>query len=341
LLFPDSHVYTLVWDVGSVAPEIEQRVAQTSFLQKLRGLGDYRNLLPLFPAAVRSLRISGADLVISSSHAVAKGARIPDGVPHLCYLHTPMRYLWDESGAYFAFGRRRRFRRLALEAIKPYLKRFDRQSIGSIDCMAANSENVRKRAWAAYGMRAKVVYPPVDVEYFRPDAAEQPEDFYLIVSALEPYKRIDLALEAFRGLPRRLIVVGSGSLAADLRHDAPANVSFTGQISDAELRGYYRRARAFILPGVEDFGMAAVEAQGCGRPVICYAEGGGLESVIDGVTGVHFASHTARALADAIGRIESSDWSLEAIRANAERFSAPVFRARIAELGSQLTGRRR
>jgi glycosyltransferase involved in cell wall biosynthesis len=339
LLFPEARVYTMISFSGTVAPEIEERVAETSFLQRLTGLTDYRNLLPLFPAAIRSLRIKDADLVISSSHAVAKGVRIPKGARHLCYLHTPMRYLWDESGAYFAFGKGRRWKRAALAAIKPYLKRFDLRSSRSIDRMLANSATVGRRAERVYGARPEVVHPPVDVDYFRPGAIERADDYYLSVSALEPYKRIDLVIEAFRGLDRKLVIAGDGTLASELRRNAPTNVSFAGRVSDEKLLSLYRGCRAFLLPGVEDFGMTVVEAQACGRPVICFGRGGAVETVLDGVTGVHFAPAAPDALRRAVLASEQRDWNSSEIRRNAERFSADRFRSRMREVVAEMGAR--
>jgi len=340
LIFPNSQVYTLLWERGSVDPQIESRVVQTSFLQGVHGLTDYRNFLPLFPSAIRSLRIADADLVISSSHAVAKAVGIPAGIPHLSYIHTPMRYLWGPVNSHFAFGKGRRWKRLALRTVKPYLKRFDVRSAASIDMLVANSENVRRRVQHAYGRDAGVVYPPTDTEFFSPDPVEHPDGFYLVVSALEPSKRIDLAIEAFQALGRRLVIVGDGTLNKDLRKIACADVEFVGRVSNEELRRLYRRCRALILPGIEDFGLTPVEAQACGRPVVCYGEGGAVESVIDGQTGIHFRPQTASALVDAIHRVESRDWSGDVIRRNAERFSADIFRNRMRELVIELGNRR-
>ena len=339
-LFPESQVYTLFWEPKSVAPEIEGRIVQTSFLQHVRAFADYRNLLPFFPAAIRSLRIREADLVVSSSHAVAKGVRIPVGVPHLCYIHTPMRYLWDDTGNYFAFGRGRRWKHLALRAVTPYLKAFDRRSTVSPTKIVANSQTVRARVRRAYGRDAEVVFPPVDVVFFSPNPAERLDDFYLTVSALEPYKRIDVALEAFRRLNRRLIVIGDGTQRAELQSVAPANVEFIRRVSDEDLRGFYRRCRALIMPGIEDFGMTPVEAQACGRPVICYGEGGGVETVADGRTGLHFWPQAASGLAAAVIHFESRSWDVTVIRRNTERFSADVFRRRIREIASELGANR-
>lgn len=337
-LFPRSRIYTLLWNRGSVHPEIEQRVVQTSFLAKLPAGVGYRNFLPLFPAAVRSLHIEQADLVISSSHAVAKGARVPRGVPHLSYIHTPARYLWDETGSYFVFGKGRRWKRLTLALVAPYLRRFDVRSAEPIDELIANSDNVRRRIEHAYGRDARVVYPPVDVDFFSPDPGIEAEDFYLVVSSLEPYKRVDLAVEAFRRLDRELVVVGGGTLEGELRAVAPGNVRFTGRVSDEELRDLYRRCRALVFPGVEDFGMTPVEAQACGRPVICYGSGGAVESVVNGETGVYFSPQTPEALTAAVQRFEQTSWDANACRRNSLRFSKSDFRGGILDAVAGMIG---
>ncbi|MBI3698303.1 MAG: glycosyltransferase, partial [Acidobacteria bacterium] len=191
-LFPSSDVFTLVWKRGSVRPEIEARVRGASFLDRLpRAATAYRYYLPLFPAAIRSIPLDGYDLILSSSHAVAKGVRVPPGAVHASYVHTPMRYLWDTGPDYFAFGRGRWWKRAALGAVAPWLRRFDRASAAGVHHFIANSQTVRGRIRRLYGAAARVIYPPVDTDFFTPDSSP-PEDYYLAVSSLEPYKRIDL-----------------------------------------------------------------------------------------------------------------------------------------------------
>lgn len=331
-LFPKSQIYTLLWNRGSVHEEIERRIVQTSFLQRMPAAATrYRYYLPLFPAAVRSLRIREAGLVLSSSHAVAKGVRVPRGIPHISYIHAPMRYLWGESQHYFSFGKGRLWKRAALAVVSPYLRRFDLRGGPSIDRMIANSEYTRNRVRTLYGRDARVIYPPVDTEFFSPDPAVGVEDFYLVVSSLEPQKRVDLAIEAFRLLQRPLVVVGTGTLEAELRASAPGNVHFTGRVSNGDVRSWYRRCRALVFPGIEDFGMVPVEAQACGRPVICCGRGGATESVIDGGTGVYFWPQTTPALVEAVRRLEQGSWDPEEMRRNSLRFSTGIFRAQIRE----------
>ena len=328
-MLPSADIHTLLWNRGSVVPEIEARVRGTSFLGRLpKASSAYRYYLPLFPAAIRSLDLSGYDLVLSSSHAVAKSARAPKGTMHISYIHTPMRYLWDPGGDYFRFGTGRRWKRAALGVVAPWLRWFDRRTAAGVHHLVANSEEVRRRIRRIYGAGAAVIYPPVDTGFFTPSEAA-PSDYYLVVSSLEPYKRIDLAVEAFSGGQRRLVVAGKGTLEAELRSRAGRPVEFLGEVSDARLRDLYRGCRALIFPCREDFGMVPVEAQACGRPVVCFAAGGALETVIDGCTGIHFAPQTPQALMAAVERLEAMEWSGEEIRRNSLRFAREEFRAKM------------
>jgi glycosyltransferase involved in cell wall biosynthesis len=329
-LFPSARIHTLLWNRGSVDPEIERRVVQTSFLQKLPGAAEhYRSYLPLFPRAIESLKIRDADLVISSSHAVAKSVIIPEGARHVSYIHTPMRYLWGDTESYFQFGRSRRMKKLALRFVSPYLRRFDQRTAKRVEFFIANSENVRERIRRVYDADSTVIYPPVDTDYYRPDQASNGGDYYLVVSALEPHKRIDLAVRAFAGSPRSLVIAGAGTQEAELRSIATDNVTFAGRVSNAELRKLYRGCRAVILPGIEDFGIVPVEAQACGKPVVCCAEGGARESVIEGETGVYFWPQWPAGLQSAVAESEQITWDPAHIRRQSLRFSRQCFRDRM------------
>jgi glycosyltransferase involved in cell wall biosynthesis len=332
LLFPQAKLYTLLWNRGSVVPEIERQVAGVSFLQRLPGITrGYRNFLPLFPTAIRSLDVGQVDLVISTSHAVAKAVRVPEGAAHVSYIHTPMRYVWGDSTEYFRFGEGKVWKRAALSVIHPYLRSFDKHTAKGVDHFVANSRTVQKRILAAWDRDAEVIHPPVDTDYFCPSGNAPSED-YLVVSSLEPYKRIDLALEAFRDTNRRLLVAGRGTLESQLRRLAPNNVEFLGRVSDERLRELYQSCRALIFPGVEDFGMTPVEAHACGRPVVCFGRGGATESVIDSETGIHFLQHNAEGLRDALDRFEAGSWDPQRIRQRSLEFSRDVFRDKIGGL---------
>jgi glycosyltransferase involved in cell wall biosynthesis len=327
-LFPDGEIFTLLHVPGSVSPAIEARRIHRSFVQHLPGVArHYRRYLPLFPRAVERFDLGGFDLIVSCSHCVAKGV-LPRGIPHLSYCNTPMRYVWDQFDAYFGPGRAGLVTRAAAHAAAPALRRWDVASSARVDHFVANSEYVRARIRSCYGRDAGVVHPPVEVERFHP--ARVREDFYLIVSALVPYKRVDLAVEAFRELGRPLVVVGSGPELRRLRALAGRHTSFTGWASDDEVAELMSLCRALVMPGAEDFGIVPVEAQAAGAPVIALGEGGSLETVIGadtggGATGVFFGEPTPHSLAAAVRRFERSTFDPAALRSNALRFTRARF----------------
>jgi glycosyltransferase involved in cell wall biosynthesis len=337
-LFPDADLYTLVHVPGSTSPRIEDRRIFTSPLSRVPGAArHYRKLLPLFPWAIQHFRLERYDLILSSSHAVAKGIRPPLGAVHLCYCYTPMRYVWDQVDAYLGQG----LRRTVARPLVSYLRSFDVRTSapGRVQRFVAISQCVADRIARHYLRDASVVYPPVDVDRLRPDG-NPPDDFYLLVGGFVPYKREDLALEAFRKLGRRLVVAGDGPTRAALAAQAPSNVSFLGRVTDAELAHLYARCRALIYPQEEDFGIVAVEAQACGRPVIALGRGGALETVVPlgserptaaAATGLHFAPQTAEDLVAAVRRFEAQSHAFDpqAIRCHAERFSPTRFRTGI------------
>lgn len=327
-MFPDIEIFTLVHERGSVSRAIERRPIHTSVLNRLPVTGrTFRYALPLMPWAIGLMDVGDADLVLSSSHCVAKGVRPPAGVPHLCYCHTPMRYVWDQRHEYFGPGRASVGVRAAMAVAAPFLRRWDRASAGRADRFVANSQHVRDRIRRHYGRDAAVVHPPIDASRFRHDLER--EDFYLSVGSLVPYKRTDLAVEAFRRLDRDLIVVGDGPWSGRLRDSAPGNVRFTGWLPDAAVADLMARCRALVFPGVEDFGLVPLEAQAAGAPVIALGVGGALETVRDGATGVLFRSARPDALVDAVHRFERGRFDPSAARANAVRFSHDAFRAGI------------
>ena len=356
-LFPRAPVYTLLHLPGSVSAAIESHPIHSSFIQKLPGVRrHYRHYLPLFPHAIESLDLNGYDFILSSSHCVAKGVRIADGARHLCYCHTPMRYAWDQYDAYFG-ERRDLASRWLLPRAMARLRSWDLRSADRAQHYVANSRNVQgkiQRFWNVPPERTSVVHPPANTAFFTPapngenrgrragdsEAAAGPErPYYLLVSAMVPYKRLDLAIAAFRGGPRRLVLAGGGPDEARLRALAGKDprIEFVGRPRDTELRELYRRARAFILPGEEDFGITPLEAQACGTPVIAYGRGGALETVVDGQTGVFFPELDADSLRAATLRLESLSIDPELLRRNAERFAQGRFKdAMEAEIESFL-----
>jgi lipopolysaccharide/colanic/teichoic acid biosynthesis glycosyltransferase/glycosyltransferase involved in cell wall biosynthesis len=327
-LFPHATLFTLFHARGSVTPRIEAMPIRTSFLDRLPGAArHYRYLLPLYPWAVSRFDLRGFDLIISNSHAAAKGIRKPPGSIHICYCLTPMRYIWDMQEQYFHYSDPLGLRRAALKAMTTPLRAWDVATAARVDQFIADSRHVQDRISRCYGRSAELIYPPVETNFFTPDQdADGVPGFYLIVSALVPYKRLDLAVDAFNELGRSLIVVGSGPDLELLRKRARSNIEFRGFVPKDELRMLYRKCRALVIPGQEDFGLASLEAQACGRPAVAYGAGGSLESVIDEVTGVLFGRQTTDALVEAVRRLERIRFNPGKLRANAERFSAERFR---------------
>jgi glycosyltransferase involved in cell wall biosynthesis len=303
-LFPEAPIYTLLHVPGSVDPELEARDIRTSFVQHLPAAARrYRHYLPLFPIAAEHFDLKGFDLVLSSSHCVAKGVRPSPGALHLCYCHTPMRYVWDRYADYFGPGRVGILGRMVVPAAAAGLRAWDVASAPRVHRFAANSAHVAGRIRRYYGREAEVIPPPVDTDYFTP-GPDRPGTYDLVVSALAPYKRVELALEAYRG-------------------------TGCGRLPDAELREQYRACRAVLMPGVEDFGIVPVEAMACGRPAVVFAEGGGLETVEDGRTGIVFSEPTAPALRDALATLSSARFDRLALRARAEVHRREVFESRV------------
>jgi glycosyltransferase involved in cell wall biosynthesis len=333
-LFPDAPLFTLLHVPGSVSPTIERRRIVTSFIQRLPGAATrYRHYLPLFPAAVRGLSLAGFDLVLSLSHCVAKAVRVEPGALHLCYCFTPMRYVWDLEDHYASGAGW--LTRLALPPVAAALRRWDRRTDGVHDFVAI-SRHIADRIGRVYGRPASVIHPPVELDRFRP--AETIDDHYLVVSALVPYKRVDLAIRAAARLRRRLVIVGSGPEEARLRALAGPEVTFLGWRPDAEVAQLYARCRAVLFPCVEDFGIVPLEAAAAGRPTIALAAGGALETMVGldagaPPTAVFFAEPTVEALAGAITTFEAAAHRFEprALRARAAMFDRPRFAQRIRE----------
>ncbi len=326
--WPDARLLTLLHKRGSVSPAIESVRIQASRLNWLpRVERYYRYLLPLMPFAA-GWRVTDADLVVSLSHAVAKSARPPAGVPHVCYCFTPMRYAWHMKDAYFrntgVFGR---LKAKAVDALLCRIRDWDRRTADRVTHFVAISNTVRDRIRDCYDRDAAVIYPPVDTDFYTP-TNEAREDFYLVVSALAPYKRFDLAIDACTKLGKKLVVIGSGQHAAKLKAGAGPNVSFLGWQPDEVIRDHLRRAKALLFPGEEDFGIVPLEAQACGCPVIGFARGGLTETVralgeAAEPTGVFFSEQTVDAACEAIERFERS---ADRFDPRAARHQAVLFR---------------
>ena len=321
-LYPAADIFTLFHQRGSVSPAIERHRIRTSFVQRLP-LADshYRHYLPLFPLAIEQFDLDRYDLVISASHCAAKAVAVPGRLPHLCYCFTPMRYAWDQFEAYFGPARvgpvaSRWFYRPMLAS----LARWDASTAQRVTRFAAISRHVADRIRRYYNRVATIVYPPVDTVFYHP-ADITPASHFLIVSALVPYKRIELAMAACERLGVPLRIVGDGPDRRGLEAKAGRHVEFLGRLTDEEIRDEYRRALAVLLPGEEDFGIVPLEAQACGRPVVALGRGGALETVVDGETGVFFPDPDEAALATALDRLAAMRFDPARIRRHAEQFS--------------------
>ena len=327
-IFPQAELFTLLHVKGSVSPLIEDRPIHTAFTQHLPWAAKaYRHYLPLFPLAIERLDFRGFDLVVSCSHCVAKSVIVPAGVPHICYCLTPMRYAWDQFDAYFGPQKVGRLASAALRPVMRRMSRWDQATSGRASRYLAISQYVARRIGLYYNRESTIVYPPVDTEYFTPGGVA-PEATFVIVSALVPYKRLELAIDAAHAAHLPLDIIGDGPERAGLESLAARGpgVRLLGRLDDAAVRERYRTAAAVLLPGEEDFGIVPVEAQACGRPVVALARGGATETVIDGVTGLLVADDTVPAWRDALTRAATLTWPADRIRAHAERFSHDRFR---------------
>lgn len=334
-LFPDAPIATLFHDEAAMPKELEQHAIVTSWLDRLPGARTrHRYFLPLMPAAIRSLHLE-ADLVISSSHCVAKAIPVPEGAQHLSYVHAPLRYMWDRFGDYFGPGKAAMPVRVAARAIRPALRLWDVVTSRGVDAFVANSRHVARQIATRYHRSARVIHPPVELERFTEGSLSGTGrgGYFLCVGALAPYKRIDLAIEAARKTGHTLWIAGSGQSSGWLRN-LPKNIKALGQVSDAELPELYRNARALIFPGVEDFGITPLEAQATGRPVIAFAQGGALETVTPR-TGLFFPEQSVDAVATSLREFETFErtFSPAQARAQASKFGREGFqRAIIDEL---------
>jgi glycosyltransferase involved in cell wall biosynthesis len=324
-LFPDAPVYTSVHYPAGLPDNMQGWDVRTSFLQRLPiARRKHQIFLPLMPLAFEQFDLREYDLVISTSSACAKGVITRANALHLCYCFTPCRYIWD---LYHEYTHDMRGRAL-FAPVAHWLRLWDRVSADRVDHFVAISREVAGRIQKHYRRESEVIYPPVDVDRIRPNG-KPAEDFYLVVSRLVGYKRIDLAVEAANRLGRRLIVVGNGPARRDLEALAGPTVEFLGQLSDEEVANLLARCRGFLFPGLEDFGIAPVEAQAAGRPVVAYGRGGAAETVVDGVTGVLFHEQTVDGLVAGIRDFEAHRIDPAVCRRNAERFSAGLFREQV------------
>lgn len=329
-MFPDAPIYTSILDRRSLWPSLRGADIRTSWMQRLPGIErHFKKYLPLYPRAIESFDLSGYDLVISSSSAFGKGAVAAPGAVHVCYCHTPMRFAWD----YERYVEREAFGWAMRAALPPVIRRlraWDLATASRPHVYAVNSTVVAERVRHCYGRESDVIPAPVDLARYAPSPVD--DDFYLVVSRLNPYKRVDLVVDAFNRSGRLLVVIGDGPERPALEARARPNVRFLGRLPDAEVADHYARCRAVVFPGEEDFGIVPLEANASGRPVVAYRRGGVLDTVVDGRTGVFFDEQTPAALNDAVARAGVTAWDKRELHAHAESYGEDVFRARFYDL---------
>jgi glycosyltransferase involved in cell wall biosynthesis len=348
-LYPSADIFTLLHIPGKVSPAIESHRIHTSFIQNLPfAESKYRYYLPLMPFAIETFDLKEYDLILSSSHCVAKSVKPGHNSLHICYCHTPMRYIWDQFDQYFGKGKSSRFAATAMKFIRGWLQRWDVRTSRRVTHFIANSRHVQKRIKKYYNQEATIIHPPVDTGLFTPNGSEEKEDYFLIVSAFAPYKRLDLAVDAFNQLNLPFFVIGEGQDAKRLKEMAKPNIHFEGWLDNSQIRSHFARCRAFIFCGEEDFGITLLEAQAMGRPVIALGRGGALETVVPdsqswkpetGIdksatmqpTGVFFYEQTPEALIEAIQHFESIEPQFDAyaIRSHAQKFDVSVYTERM------------
>jgi glycosyltransferase involved in cell wall biosynthesis len=325
-LFPDADIFTLVVDRDKLSPTLLKHRITTSFLQKIGGRRFYQKMLPLMPQALESFDLSGYDLILSSEAGPAKGIIPPPDSVHICYCHSPMRYIWDLYPQYYR--KSGWLARLAMALSSSWLRAWDVTTSARVDHFIANSAFVAKRIEKFYRRDATVIHPPVDVSRFEPSDA--PEDYYLCAGQITPYKRIDVAIEACTRLNKRLIIIGSGA-TKEMKGQAGPTITFLDKVDDEAMARHFRNCRALIFPGLEDFGIVPLEVMASGRPVLAYRRGGAVETVVDGQTGLFFDEQTADSLIDAMTRFETSldDFDPAVIRAHAQGWNRDIFKDRL------------
>ncbi len=328
-MYPDADLFTHVHVPEAISDTINRHRVKTSFINRLpRARRYYQRYLPLMPLALEQLDLRGYDLIISSESGPAKGIIPPPGSIHICYCHSPMRYIWNMFHEYR--DRSGVMTRALMPLIAHYIRNWDTISANRVDYYVANSATVAARVQRYYRRDAHVIHPPVDVDAFDVLPDERIGDFYLMAGELVGYKRPELAVQAFNQTGEKLVVIGGGEMLAELRKLAKPNVQILGSQPFSVLKDHYSRCRALIFPGEEDFGIVPVEAMASGRPVIAFGRGGATETVVDGVTGVFFEQQTVEAIIDAEQRLRSRRFDPAAIAAHARRFSADIFETQMA-----------
>ncbi len=338
-LYPDAPVYTLLYDEKKVGQVFPKERVRSSYLQKFPRFlpGMHKLLFPLMPGAVENFDLSDFDVVISSNSGYAHGVVTNLETVHISYYHSPMRYAWDYTHQYLREQALGWIGELFVSRFLHKVRQWDFLASDRVDVAIANSKTVQQRIRKYYRRDAEVIYPPVNVDLFK--ASAKNEGYFLIVSTLTPYKRIDLAVELFNRLGKRLVIIGEGPDKARLKHIAASNVDFLGFKSDEVVREYLENCRAFLLPGEEDFGIAAVEAMACGKPVLAYRKGGLTETMIEGTTGEFFDEPTVESLEKGLTQllINEKNYDPETIAEHAQEYSQEQFKKAMKALVDRVT----
>ena len=329
-IFPKAPIYTLVWDKEKTQHKYDKFDVRPSFIQNMPlGIKKYKWFLPFMPAAIEAFDLAKFDLIISSSSALIKGVKTNQNQLHICYCHTPTRYLWSDTKEYLKTAPVPGLLKPLMPIVIWFLRRWDLKASKRPDFYIANAQNIKNKIKHYYGLDSTVIYPPVETDRFQ--IGKKVGDYFLITSRIEPYKKVDMVVEAFNKLGLPLKVVGSGTKKAEIEAMAGPNVEFTGRISDEELAKAYENCLAYIFPQEEDFGIVPVEAMSAGRPVIAYKKGGALETVIEGKTGEFFFPQTVEALIKAVKKFDAKKYSPQLIRNHALKFSKAVFKEQLLE----------
>ncbi len=330
-IWPDAPVFTIVYNQKKLPEYFKKWNIITTFVQRFPFIKtQYEKYFAIFPVAVEQIDLQGFDIVISISSAWAKGVITTPDVLHISYLLNPMRFAWNEYYSRIRRTRRIIFR-MGIRFLLNYIRLWDVISTQRVDHIIAISETIRRRISKYYGRDSEIIYPPCDTDFFVPNPNLKIQDYFLIVSRLKDYKRIDIVVQAFNQIDLPLLIIGEGEARGKLEKHIRPNVQFLGALSDEEIRSYYQRAQALILPGMEDFGIVPVEAQACGTPVIAFKKGGAVETVVEGKTGLFFSSQTKEAVIEVIKKFDRKQFKSDVLRKQALKFSKNNFKQQLKD----------